>query len=643
MLNFESLLCALQEEGLFLAQADQSQNTEVKHALTSNVNQKSIANFYEMQRYLAPYPITVINDNQTAQRIVLTLKTSILLGIDIETSKRVNHPKAGLHPKLSHIRLVQLFDGQSIYIFDCLKLGGVNWIESLKDNHLIAHNACFEAQHFFHAGITFSNLDCSMLMGRVFKNENLSLKDVAKNAFTLNVDKTLQTSNWGRENLLPEQLLYAALDSVITYQLYDVYQSWFCDYPHYVNTYEFLKALVYPLVRQLSHGVLIDIEAHQKIIDEWEHQLEECKQILKDEGLLNLRSFAQKQVYLSQKLSEDELEAWPKTKKGQLKTDKNALMSLAHHTTLNTLATWNTVAHRLANFGMKLREQLVEGELYPGYMIAGTFTGRFTCSEPNIQNQPRSGFKHIYIAPNGWKFVTGDLAQVELRVAGLISGDPVIIDAYANGKDLHKMMAAKMTGKPEDHITKEERTAAKGVNFGLLFGGGAKSLQDYVKTSYGVDMTLDEAKLAKESFHALYKIFTLWQKGIVKHTNQYDESESIYCRLTRHYSYADHLRDGVYSDIYTHAINYPIQSTAWEIIALAICFIDKHLPDDGSIRVSHHVYDELCLCARDDQVLNAEKLLLEAFQQAYLTIFPNCNIDGIIEVGSGQNWAQAAG
>lgn len=86
MLNFESLLCALQEEGLFLAQADQSQNTEIKHALTSNVNQKSIANFYEMQRYLAPYPITVINDNQTAQRIVLTLKTSILLGIDIETS-----------------------------------------------------------------------------------------------------------------------------------------------------------------------------------------------------------------------------------------------------------------------------------------------------------------------------------------------------------------------------------------------------------------------------------------------------------------------------------------------------------------------------------------------------------------------------
>jgi hypothetical protein len=108
MLSFENLLCALQEEGLFLAQADQSQNTEVKHALTSKVNQKSIANFYEMQSYLAHYPITVINDNQTAQRIVLTLKTAILLGVDIETSKRSNHPKAGLHPKLSHIRFTSL-------------------------------------------------------------------------------------------------------------------------------------------------------------------------------------------------------------------------------------------------------------------------------------------------------------------------------------------------------------------------------------------------------------------------------------------------------------------------------------------------------------------------------------------------------
>jgi len=341
------------------------------------------------------------------------------------------------------------------------------------------------------------------------------------------------------------------------------------------------------------------------------------------------------------KLSVDEVTAWSKTKTGNLSTDKDALSRLAHHPALSLLAEYTTLQTRLANFGAKLQDLLIDDALYPSYQIAGMVSGRFGCSKPNIQNQPRTGFKHIYVAPTGWQFVTGDLAQVELRVAGLISEDMVIIDAYAKGKDLHRMMAANMTGKPEDQITKAERTAAKGVNFGLLFGGGAKGLKEYVRASYGVAMSLAEAEKAKETFQRTYPQFTSWQRAIVKHTNQYDESESIYCRLTRHYTQADHFKQGVYKDIYTHAMNYSIQSTAWELLALAIVYIDQRLPEDGSIRISHHVYDELCLCATDEKVLEAAKLLKESFEQAYLTVFPGCNINGIIEVGAGKNWADA--
>lgn len=230
---------------------------------------------------------------------------------------------------------------------------------------------------------------------------------------------------------------------------------------------------------------------------------------------------------------------------------------------------------------------------------------------------------------------------MELRVAGLISEDAVINEAYANGKDLHRMMVAKMTSKPEEQITKSERTAAKGVNFGLLFGGGAKGLKEYVRASYGVEMSLDDAINAKDTFRATYQQFTFWQTAIVKHTNQHDESESIYCRLTRHYDHSDHFKDGAYKDIYTHAMNYPIQSTAWELLALAICHVNENLPTDGSIRISHHVYDELCLCAKEEQVLTAAKLLRQAFEVAYLNVFPQCNLNGIIEVGTGKNWAVA--
>ena len=642
MLNIEDIFTNLQAEGLTLSQVTNSQNPEVQHALTSKVNQTSLFKFQQITEYLKPYPIEIITDLLKAEAAIHQLSKAPLLGFDIETSKTVDHPQAGLNPKLSRIRLVQLFDGCRIYLFDCHKIGAVDWIRALSTCHLIAHNATFEAQHFYHNGTSFTTLDCTMLMGRVFLNKNLSLKDAAYEAFGLDMDKSLQVSHWSREDLLPEQYLYAALDAVVAYQLYGKYQDWFKTHPNYLGTYHFLKALIYPLVHQQAQGIKVDTVEHQAIINQWQKQEIECRKLLEADGLSNPKSVKQLQNYLRSKLFEDEVSEWPKTKNENLATDKDSLSRLEHHPTLRVLAEFKTTTTRLANFGPKLSDLLVEGELYPSYQIAGMVSGRFGCSKPNIQNQPRTGFKHIYVAPEGWKLVTGDLAQVELRVAGLIAEDSVIIDAYAQGKDLHKMMAAKMTGKAEDQITKAERTAAKGVNFGLLFGGGAKGLKEYVRASYGVDMTLDEAKKAKSAFHATYKDFTDWQKAIVKHTNSHDESESIYCRLTRHYDEKDHYVNGAYKDIYTHAMNYPIQSTAWELLALAIFYVDQRLPKDGSIRISHHVYDELCLCARDDQVTAAKKLLLDAFQYAYLTVFPGCNTEGIIEVGAGQNWVEAA-
>lgn len=641
MLTYENVLERLQSEGLTLDLAHLSQDLEVKKALTRKVNQRCIRRFQEIVEYLKPFQITVIHERKAVDSALKHLSQATLLGLDIETNKSAEHPQAGLNPKLSKIRLIQLFDGKTVYVFDCLQIGCLDWMDAIKDCHLIAHNASFEAQHFFHNGIIFSHLDCTMLEGRVFLNRNLSLKDAAKDAFGLDMDKTLQVSNWNREPLLPEQIQYAALDAVVAYQLHQRYQDWFVSHPHYRETYLFLKALIYPLVRQQAHGIPVDVVEHQRIIDQWQTRVDECRQALQQDGLTDPQAFKAVQAYLKQQLSDDERSNWPCTKTGNLSTNRDALLRLTHHPTLGLLAEFTTLRTRLANFGTKLQQLLVDGQLYPSYQIAGAKSGRFGCSNPNIQNQPRTGFKHIYTAPQGWQFVTGDLSQVELRVAGLISEDPVINAAYAQGKDLHRMMAAKMTGKPEEEITKAERTAAKGVNFGLLFGGGARGLKEYVRASYGVDMTLEEAEQAKVTFHETYPAFSFWQQAIVRHTNQHDESESIYCRLTRHYDHRDHFKQGEYRDIYTHAMNHPIQSTAWELLALAMVYLDQRLPKDGSIRISHHVYDELCLCARDDQVITAAKWLRSAFEAAYQTVFPGCNLKGIIEVGAGKNWALA--
>jgi DNA polymerase-1 len=205
----------------------------------------------------------------------------------------------------------------------------------------------------------------------------------------------------------------------------------------------------------------------------------------------------------------------------------------------------------------------------------------------------------------------------------------VINRAYRNGEDLHRSMAAKMSGKDPEDITKEERTAAKAVNFGLLFGAGAKTLQRQAASSYGVDMTSEEAEDYRELFFETYPRFHEWQQEIVESTNLYESSRSNFIKLTRHYD----------KDVYTHAMNFPIQSSAWEVLALAILYVDEHATE--GIHISHHVYDELILLAPQEKALEAARLLRDAFYHAFHTCFPGAPDRELVEVGVGSTWEEA--
>lgn len=437
----------------------------------------------------------------------------------------------------------------------------------------------------------------------------------------------LQVSDWNRPELLQEQLEYGAADAVVALELAQIFEQWFVENePHYREAYEFLRSLIYPIARQLSHGVPFDVDFHNRLIAQWEQQRDAALALL---DITNPNSVKQKQAWLMATLSDDEMLDWPLTDKGNLSTSRDVLENAHHIPSAKPLADYTTLSSRLNNFGMKLQVQLIGDRLYPGYQIAGMVTGRFSCRNPNIQNMPRSGFKKCFRAPEGFLFVTGDLSQIELRVAGILSSDEVINQAYRNGEDLHRSMAAKMSGKDPEDITKAERTAAKAVNFGLLFGAGAKTLQQQAASSYGVEMSLEDAEDYMELFFETYPQFYEWQQGIVEATNLYESSESSLIQLTRHYD----------KKVYTHAMNYPIQSSAWEVLALAIMYIDEHATD--SIHISHHVYDELTLLASQDMAMEAAKLLRDAFYHGFHTCFPGAPDRNLVEVGIGRTWEEA--
>jgi len=119
------------------------------------------------------------------------------------------------------------------------------------------------------------------------------------------------------------------------------------------------------------------------------------------------------------------------------------------------------------------------------------------CDHPNLQNIPRSGPFRSYIrAPEGRVFVIADYSQIELRIAAKISGDQKMLSAYAEGQDLHTLTAQSLTGREE--ISKDDRKLAKSVNFGLLYGMGAKGLRSYALKSYGIAKTCTRAPCSSQ-------------------------------------------------------------------------------------------------------------------------------------------------
>jgi DNA polymerase-1 len=149
--------------------------------------------------------------------------------------------------------------------------------------------------------------------------------------------------------------------------------------------------------------------------------------------------------------------------------------------------------------------------IYASWRQLRAATGRMACDHPNLQNIPRSGPLRSYIRASGGRvFVIADYSQIELRIAAKISGDTEMLAAYTEGRDLHTLTAQNLTGRKD--VSKDDRMLAKAVNFGLLYGMGAKGLQVYALKSYGVEMSSEEAGRYRRCFFETYPDLKRWHE-----------------------------------------------------------------------------------------------------------------------------------
>ncbi|MDM7940130.1 MAG: DNA polymerase [Methanothrix sp.] len=232
------------------------------------------------------------------------------------------------------------------------------------------------------------------------------------------------------------------------------------------------------------------------------------------------------------------------------------------------------------------------GRVHPDFWVHGTATGRLSCHDPNLQNIPTlmgQLIRDAFIADEGRLLLEADFSQLELRIAAWYSGDQEMISAYQNNEDLHKKVAAAMFKKPVEEVTHLERYMAKYVDFGIIYGRGAKSLSEgwemeYVVEQGGKPWTLHEAevflKKFLDSFPGLRDWISYQQKQVVK--DKYIETPM---GRRRRFPLLTNQNIG---NVQRQAVNAPVQSLASDLCFGALWRLHDLLPEGYNIRFTVH-------------------------------------------------------
>lgn len=366
------------------------------------------------------FPIYVIRDAEDADRVLSKLlEKDQCFGLDIETFKKAefkDHKQAGLCPFLSGIRLVQIYDGNSAYVFDLFKIGSVRKLyRFLSTKNFVAHNALFEIKHLTFNCVEKPDVGCSMLMAQMistaesspydpdpeeeamleeepdglsrYRKKGHGLKDCAGKYLGFVPEKDLQVSDWGAPELSSEQYIYAGADAFITYELGMLLYQKILDYKMQKH-YKLLKAAQYTVAEMELTGFPVDWNAHQKLIDRWDEAhgqaIRDCYPYFRD---LNLNSSKQMGEWVAKyfKRQPDVLERWPKTPKGAYSFNATAVANFKELPPIKALLTFKEYDKLLNTYGDSLREKKhpITGRIHPSYTLGETRTGRLSSRNPN--------------------------------------------------------------------------------------------------------------------------------------------------------------------------------------------------------------------------------------------------------------------
>ena len=442
-----------------------------------------------------------------------------------------------------------------------------------------------------------------------------------------------------RDVPLDQQTEYAAEDADITWQLKEHFEQELGKN----EQRELLNKVELPLVRVLAAmelaGISLDVPYLNNMATQLEHEAQQLAQRIFDQAgeTFNLASPKQLGPVLFDKLKL--VDKPKKTKTGQYSTAEEVLSTLAkNHPIVADILEWRSV-QKLNNTYVSALPQDVNthsNRVHTVYNQAVAATGRLSSNHPNLQNIPirtprgQQVRKAFVAKDNQHVLMAADYSQIELRIIASLSEDPSMVAAFNNNEDIHAATAAKVFGVPLEEVSREQRSQAKTVNFGIIYGVSAFGLSNQTTLSRS------EAKALIDTYYENYPKLKSYMSEQVDFAREQGYVATVLGR--RRYLKDINSRNAIVRGAAErNAVNAPIQGSAADIIKIAMLRIyDKMREQQFKAQMLLQVHDEL--------VFECPKLELDALTKLVKTEMENAyklHVPLTVDVGVGHNWLEA--
>jgi DNA polymerase-1 len=542
----------------------------------------------------------LITDQARLAEVIASLGEARVLAVDTETT--------GLDPFVENtLLLVQVATPERAYVIDARRVDARPLRRLLEDEKTLKllQNAKFDYKMLRQQlGIAVRNIYDTMLAERLLTagvSREIGLAAIAKKYLHVELDKAVRGSFVGSNGTFTEeQLRYAARDVLALFGIYEEQRKALQQERLLTTALLEFRTVVAVGEMELA-GCLIDQEKWRGIIAnataERDRAAQELGDMLVKAGAVpQLTLFGGPAINLN---SNAQLIECFRMMGLDLPDTMEATLLKYDHPAIKKLLEYRSFEKTISAFGEKFLELIHShtGRIHPDFNQLGADTGRFSCTNPNIQQIPAtSDFRSCFIAAPGYKLITCDYSQAELRILAQLSEDPAFVEAFCSGGDLHQLTASQMYQVPPDQVTKQMRGAAKVINFGLAYGRGPAALG----TQLGV--STEEARKLIDQYFKAYAGIGKWLDRAARDAVRKGYSSTILGRK-RYYPSLE-PGDPEYTrkraSIERQGKNSPIQGANADMTKLALVALTEVLPDYHA-RIVNTVHDEIVVEAPEDQ------------------------------------------